>query len=52
MKKNAQLLHNSKISHTFASLLKGKTYGKLQGKRFVNSWRGGRVVDCGGLENR
>ena len=30
---------------TFATLLKGSTSAK-------EFWRGGRVVDCGGLENR
>ena len=34
-----------KILRTFASLLKGSTLTK-------EFWRGGRVVDCGGLENR
>ena len=40
-----QMLAYYKISRTFASLLKGSTLTK-------EFWRGGRVVDCGGLENR
>ena len=35
----------SKKSDTFASLLRNKALRK-------EFWRGGRVVDCGGLENR
>ena len=37
-----------KNSRTFASLSKGST-SENRGQRFR---RGGRVVDCGGLENR
>jgi hypothetical protein len=40
-----QMLAYYKILRTFASLLKGSTLTK-------EFWRGGRVVDCGGLENR
>ena len=40
-----ETLADSKISRTFASLLKKST----SRKKF---WRDGRVVDCGGLENR
>ena len=35
-----------KIMRTFASPL------KKQGNSHEEFWRGGRVVDCGGLENR
>ena len=44
-KKNAETLADSKKSRTFASLLKESTSEK-------KSWRDGRVVDRGGLENR
>ena len=40
-----ETLADSKNSRTFASLLKKST----SLKKF---WRDGRVVDCGGLENR
>ena len=40
-----QMLAYYKNLRTFASLLKGSTLAK-------EFWRGGRVVDCGGLENR
>ena len=40
-----QMLAYYKILRTFASLFKGSTLTK-------EFWRGGRVVDCGGLENR
>ena len=40
-----QMLAYYKILRTFASLLKGSTLTK-------EFWRGGRVVDCGGLETR
>ena len=44
-KKIGQIFADSKISRTFASLLKESTFRwKL--------WRDGRVVDRGGLENR
>ena len=39
------MLADSKNSRTFASLLKTSTLEK-------EVWRDGRVVDCGGLENR
>ena len=39
------MLADSKNSRTFASLLKTSASEK-------ESWRDGRVVDCGGLENR
>ena len=39
--KNENMFAYSKNSRTFAALL-----------RKQSSWRGGRVVDCGGLENR
>ena len=49
MRKNNQKSGNLfacfKIMRTFASLLKGSALIK-------EFWRGGRVVDCGGLENR
>ena len=44
-KKKAETLADSKKSRTFASLLKRSTSEK-------KSWRDGRVVDRGGLENR
>ena len=44
-KKILQTLADSKISCTFASLLKRSTLEK-------EFWRDGRVVDRGGLENR
>ena len=44
-KKVTQTLADSKNSRTFASLLKTSTLVK-------EVWRDGRVVDCGGLENR
>ena len=43
--KSGNLFAGFKIMRTFASLLKGSTLTK-------EFWRGGRVVDCGGLENR
>ena len=43
--KSGNLFAGFKIMCTFASLLKGSTLAK-------EFWRGGRVVDCGGLENR
>ena len=43
--KSGNLFAGFKIMRTFASLLKGSTLAK-------EFWRGGRVVDCGGLENR
>ena len=44
-KKVHQTLADSKNSRTFASLLETSTLEK-------EVWRDGRVVDCGGLENR
>ena len=41
--KSGNLFAGFKIMRTFASLLKGSTLTK-------EFWRGGRVVDCGGLE--
>ena len=41
--KSGNLFAGFKIMRTFASLLKGSTLAK-------EFWRGGRVVDCGGLE--
>ena len=45
MKISSKTLADSKNSRTFASLLKTSTLEK-------EVWRDGRVVDCGGLENR
>ena len=45
-KKVGKIFAETKIMRTFASLSKNKALLK---KEF---WRGGRVVDCGGLENR
>ena len=42
---SSEILADSKNSRTFASLLKTSTLEK-------EVWRDGRVVDCGGLENR
>ena len=44
-KKMSKSFAYSKKNNTFASLLRDKALRK-------KSWRGGRVVDCGGLENR
>ena len=44
-KKITKTLVDSKIRCTFASLFKRSTLPK-------EFWRDGRVVDCGGLENR
>ena len=41
--KSGNLFAGFKIMRTFASLLKGSTLTK-------EFWRGGRVVDCGGLQ--
>ena len=50
-KKSEKCLHVSKITSTFASLLRKRPHDASQIKG-CKHWKGGRVVDYSGLENR